>query len=120
MSPPIKDPIPNQYINILITEKDPSLPPHLEKYPPGYKSLWNGAHNPNIIEYDRNDSTDNSHNKKEYSVNNLKVTNNEDNYEKYNDDNSQVLNSNESVINRTKMFWEKWYLIYCNSNVLWN
>ena len=37
MSPPIKDPITYQYINKLITEKDPSLPPHLSKYSPGYK-----------------------------------------------------------------------------------
>ena len=34
MSPPRKDPIPNQYINRLITEQDPSIPPIIAKYPP--------------------------------------------------------------------------------------
>ena len=34
MYPPRKDPIPNQYIQKLTTEKDPSLPPHFEKYLP--------------------------------------------------------------------------------------
>ena len=44
MSTPIKYPIPNQYINILITEEDQIPPPHLEKYPPGNKSLLNDVH----------------------------------------------------------------------------
>ena len=61
-SPPIKYPTPNQYINRLITKKDPSLPPHLSKYPPVYKSLINDAHNPNITEDDCNDSTYTSRN----------------------------------------------------------
>ena len=30
MSPPRKYPIPNQYINILITQQDPSIPPIIE------------------------------------------------------------------------------------------
>ena len=82
MSPPIKDPIPNQYIKISITEKDSSLPPNMAKYPPEYKPLFNDAHDPNSTEYDPNDSTDNLHNKKEYQVNKLKVTNTEDNDDK--------------------------------------
>ena len=39
MSPPRKDPIPNQDINILGTEADKILPPQYAKYRPGYKSL---------------------------------------------------------------------------------
>ena len=76
MSPPRKDPITNQYTNIFSTKKYQSLPPHLEKYPPGYKSLLNDAHDPNSTEDELNDSTVNSHNEKEDPVNNLKVTNN--------------------------------------------
>ena len=34
ISPPRKDPIPNQDNNILITKQDPSLPPNIERYPP--------------------------------------------------------------------------------------
>ena len=52
MSPQIKDTIPDQYINILGTEKYQSLPPKLAKYGPGYKSLINEAEDGN------NDSTD--------------------------------------------------------------
>ena len=60
MYPPKNDPISNKDINRLITEEDPSLPPHLSKYPPEYKQLLNHAHDPNSTEYDRNYSTDNS------------------------------------------------------------
>ena len=37
MLPPRKDLIPNQDNNRLSTEKDQSFPPHLEKFPPGFK-----------------------------------------------------------------------------------
>ena len=37
MLPPIKYPIPNQDINRLITEKDKSLPQHLEHFTPEFK-----------------------------------------------------------------------------------
>ena len=100
MYPPIKDPITNKYINISITKKYPSFPPHLEKYPPRYKSLLNAAHDSNSTEDDRNYSTDNSRNDKEDFVNNMKVSNNEDNDDEYKDENSQYLNSNESVIKK--------------------
>ena len=43
MSPPRKDPIPNQDIIMYGTEKDQSLPPPLAKVIPGYKSLINEA-----------------------------------------------------------------------------
>ena len=79
MSTPRKDPIPDQYINRLINEQDPSLPPIIEKYPPEYKIAINYTYAPNITEDEPNDSTDNSRNEKLYSVNKLKVTSNEDN-----------------------------------------
>ena len=49
-----KDPISNQYINMLGIKKDRSLPPQLAKFCPGYKSLIKEA------EDGCNDSTDNS------------------------------------------------------------
>ena len=64
MSPPRKDPIPSLYINRLISEQDPSHPPIIAKYTPGYKPLFNDTHDPNITEYNPNDSTDNSVNEK--------------------------------------------------------
>ena len=76
MSPLRKYPIPNQYINRLITKKYPRLPPILEKYPPGFKPLFNDTHDPNSTEDDPNNSTDNSRNEKEYSMNKLEVNNN--------------------------------------------
>ena len=64
MSPPIKYPIPNQDIHILITEQDPSLPTILEKYPPGYKQLFNDMHDISSTEYKPKGSIDNLRNKK--------------------------------------------------------
>ena len=69
-SPPRKDPIPNKDINTLGTEKGQSLPPQLPRFRPGYKSLRNKADD------NRHDSTDNSLNDKEDSVDNIKATNN--------------------------------------------
>ena len=62
ISPPRKDPIPNQDNNILITKQDPSLPPNIERYPPWYKSLFNVTHDQNSTEDDIIDSTYSSHN----------------------------------------------------------
>ena len=78
MSPPIKDPIPNQDINILFTKKDLSLTLYLAKLPPGFKSLINEAYYHNITEYYCNDSTDTFNNDKEDSLNSLKVIDNKD------------------------------------------
>ena len=50
MSPPRKYPIPNQDINILITEKS-NYSATFRKNPPGFKSLINEAHDPNSTEY---------------------------------------------------------------------
>ena len=49
MSPPKKDPIPNQDSNRIITQQDPILPPLLEKYPTRFKPLFNHTHYPNKI-----------------------------------------------------------------------
>ena len=76
MSPPRKDPSPNQDINIFITKQYPILPPIKAKCPPGFKPLFIDAHDPNGAEYVPNYSTDNSSNEKEDSANKLKVTNN--------------------------------------------
>ena len=96
MSPPRKDPIPNQDINMLGTKIYQSLPPQLAKFRSGYKSSINEA------EDGRNDSTDTSRTDKEYSVNNLKTMNNKDIDDKYKDGNSQDHNNNESFILKTK------------------
>ena len=64
MYPPRKDPIPNQYINKLITKQDPSLPPIIEKHTPGYKPLFSDIHDPNSTEDYPNDFAYNSHNEK--------------------------------------------------------
>ena len=44
MSPPRKDLIPNQDSNIIYNDVDPILPPLLEKYPTGYKPLFNDTY----------------------------------------------------------------------------
>ena len=62
MSTPRMDPIQNLDSNRLINEKDPILLSYLSKYPPGYKSLLNDAHDPNSTEDDRNYSIYNSRN----------------------------------------------------------
>ena len=79
MYPPRKYPNPNKDINRLITQKDPSLPPIIEKYPNGYKQLFNDTHDPSYTEYNPNDSTDNWLNENEDYVNKLKVDNNKNN-----------------------------------------
>ena len=50
MSPPRKDPIPNQDSTRIINEKYPILPPLLEKYPTVYKIFFNDTHCTNIAE----------------------------------------------------------------------
>ena len=80
MLPPRKDQITNQYINMLGTGKDQSLPPQLAKFCPGYKSIKNKA------EDGRNDSTDTSLNDKEDYVDNLKSIYSKNIDDKYKDD----------------------------------
>ena len=64
MSPPREDTIPNQDIKIIITEKYQSLPLHLAKLPPRFKSFINEAHNHNSTEDYSNDSKYTSRNDK--------------------------------------------------------
>ena len=64
ISTPRKDSIPYQDINRLIIEQDPSFPPIIEKYLPGYKPLFNVRCDPNSTEDDPNDSTGNSRNER--------------------------------------------------------
>ena len=56
MSLPWKDKIPNQDINRLITDQDPSLPPIIAEYTPRYKPLFNDTYDQNGKEDDPNDS----------------------------------------------------------------
>ena len=67
------------------------------KYPPGYK-LW--FNDPKSTKDDPNDSTYNSRNEREDSVNKLKVANNEDNDDKYKNENSAALKNDGSVTNK--------------------
>ena len=67
--PPRKDPILNQDINTLGIEKDLSLPPHLRKFHPGYKSLINEADDACNV------STDTSCTDKDDSIKNIKAMN---------------------------------------------
>ena len=60
MSPPRKDPIPNQYSTSIITQQDPILPPLLEKWPTGYKPFLNYTHFSNKSEEKDNNYTDSS------------------------------------------------------------
>ena len=70
MSPPRKDPIPNQDINIYGTEKDQVPSPQLAKIRSGCKLLINEA------EDGSNGSTDVLCTDKEDSVDNMKAINN--------------------------------------------
>ena len=73
-SPPRKDPIPNQYKNNLGIEKYQSLPPHLPKFPPGFKSLRNEADddNPESTDTSFTDRDDTSRTDTDDSIYNIK------------------------------------------------
>ena len=96
MSPPRKDPIPNQDINMLATKKDQIFPSKLAKFCPGCKSLINET------EYGRNDSTDTSGTDKYDYVKSLKAIHNENIDDEYKDENSQDYNINESLSTKLK------------------
>ena len=74
----------------------------IEKYPTGYKPLFNDTHDPNYAEDDPNDYTDNSRNQNKDSVNKLKVNNHKDNGDEYKYENYAALKNDESVINKPK------------------
>ena len=96
ISPPRKDTILNQDINMLGAVKDQSLPPQLSKFCPRYKSLRIEAYD------DRNDSTDTSRTYKEDYVENLKYMNNKNSDDEYKEGKSQHQHINESFIDKTK------------------
>ena len=95
-SPPRKDPIPNQYKNNLGIEKYQSLPPHLPKFFPGYKSLRNEADDDHheFTDTSRTDKDDTSRTDKDDSIENLKSMNKKDNDDEYKEDNLQHQNNN--------------------------
>ena len=102
MSPKRKDPNLNQYSNRIINAQDPILPPLLEKYPTGYKTLLNDTHYPNKTKDNLNDSTDNSGTEVDDYFNKLNFKKGEDKDNEYKYYTSQDLNSSESVINKTE------------------
>ena len=58
ISPPINDPIINQYITIIITQQDLILPTLLSKGPTGYKPFIDDTPFSNKIEDEHTDLTD--------------------------------------------------------------
>ena len=101
MSPPRKDPIPNQYNKTLGIPKDPCLTPHVNTFPPGMKSLRNKENddNPETTDTSRTDKDDTSRTNQDGSVENvedMKNTNYDDECREYT---SQHKDVNESVYN---------------------
>ena len=74
----------------------------MEKYPTGYKPLFNDTHYLNKTEDDLNCSKDNSPSEIDGYSNKLNVKKEEDKDDEYKDGDSKYLNSNESVINKTE------------------
>ena len=91
-------------MNTLGIEKYQSLPPHLPKFPFGFKSLRNEG------DCDHHESTYTSRTDKNYtsrtdkddSIENLIAMNNKNSDDKYKEDNLKHQHGNESVINKTK------------------
>ena len=102
MYSPINDPIPNQYMNRLITQQYPSLPPIIEKILMYINHYLNDTYDPNYTKNNPNICTDNSRNESKYSVNKLKVNNKEDKDDEYKYENSATFKNYESVINKTE------------------
>ena len=71
MSPPRKDPIPNQYSTRIITQQDPILLPLLSNWPTGYKPFFDDKLFSDKKKDERNDSSDNSRTDSKDSLNNL-------------------------------------------------
>ena len=84
MSPQRKDPIPNQDKNTLGIEKDQSLPPHVPKFSPGFKSLINEAYDDNheSTNTSRPDKNDTSRTDKYDYIENLKAMRNKNDDDK--------------------------------------
>ena len=103
-SPPRKDPIPNQNKNTLGIKKYQSLPPHVPKFSPGFKSLRNEADGDNheYTDTSRTDKDDMSLTNQDNSIENLKSMKNKNDNEEYKEENLQHQNGNGRVINKTK------------------
>ena len=71
--PPINYPISKKDSNRITNKQDPILPPLMEKYPTGYKPLFDDMHYPNKTKDDLNDSTDNSRTEIDHYLNKLNV-----------------------------------------------
>ena len=84
-SPAIKDPIPNQDKNTLGIKKDQSLPPHVPKFPPVFKSLIKQVDDDyhESIDTSRTDKDDISHTNQYDSIENLKSMKNKNYDDKY-------------------------------------
>ena len=104
MSPPRKDPIPDQDKNTLSIEKYKILPPHAPPFPPGFKSLRNKAdyNNPESTDTSHTDKYDTSRTDRDNSIENVKATKSTNDDDEYKEENSQHQNGNETVINKTK------------------
>ena len=102
-SPPRKDLIPNKNKNTLLIKKYHSLPPHLPKFPPGFKSLRNEASNDHdeYIDTSRNDKDHLERTDKYEYIENLKSTNNKNSDGKYTEENSQHQHDYKSVIKKS-------------------
>ena len=103
-SPPRKNPIPNQDKNTSGIKKYRSLPPHVPKFPPRFKSLRNeadGDHN-KYIDTSRTDRDDMSRTDQDDSIENLKSMRNKNYDDEYKDEILQHQHSNESVVRKIK------------------
>ena len=102
--PPRKYPIPNLDKNNLGIEKDQSLPPHIHKFPPGFKSLRNEADDDHHESTDtsRTDKDDTSRTDQDDYIENLKFMKNKNDDDKYKEENSKHQHGNESVISKNK------------------
>ena len=86
MSPPRKATIINQDSNKIINREDPILQSILEKYPTGYKPLFNDTHYSNKTEDGLNDSTYNSCTYIDDYLNKLHIDKDEDKNYEYKDE----------------------------------
>ena len=84
MSPPRKDPTPNQDKNTLGLQKDQCLPPHVHSFTPGFKSFKNEANDDNheSTNTSRTDKYNMSRTNQYYSIENVKSMKNKNDDEK--------------------------------------
>ena len=104
MSPPRKDPIPNQDKNNLGIQKYQYLTPHVSPFLTGLKSLRNETNddNPETTDTSCTDKDDTSRTNLYDYIENVKSINTTNNYGKYKEENLQHQYGNRSVTNKTK------------------